>query len=178
MPRFTPDLTKARANVRIFDRGDYEIKVTKATPFINEGEDDKGNAKTSAGCYYSLEMVGKLDESGNPTEEFRGEFMFPQKCYVHTDKAWGMTKQFLMAALGYARDEEDKFDAEWASKADLSLDGDADEVVAGKSWEDPVGKHVRVTLDKRLYQGNEQQDFRGWTPAGRTGSRGRARQRA
>jgi len=166
MPRFTPDLSKVRASIRVFDRGDYQLKITKAEPFINEEKDDgKGNLTQSAGCRYNVEMVGKLDASGNVTDEFQGETVTPVRLYVHYEGGWSMTKQFLMAVLGYSREEEDKFDAEWAANADLSLDGEPDEVEAGKSWEDPVGKVVNVTLDKRLYQGREQQDFRGWTPA-------------
>jgi hypothetical protein len=163
MPRFEPDLTKARANIRIFDRGDYELKITKAEPFINENEE---TGKVSAGCRFNVEMVGKLDKDGNVTDEFTGETVSQHRVYVHTEGGWGMAKQFILATLGYSRDEEDKADKEYFANADLSVDEDDEgNATGGNSWEDVVGKHVRATLDKRLYQGNEQQDFKGWYPA-------------
>jgi hypothetical protein len=169
--RFTPDLSKVRASIRIFDRGDYRLKITKSEPFINEAKtDDKGNEKQTAGCRYSLEMVGKLNARGEVEPEFEGEAVTPNRCYVHSEGGWSMTKQFLMAALGYSRDEEDKFDAEWAANADLKIEGEPEEVEAGNSWEAPVGKLVDVTLNKRIYEGREQQDFNGWSPAGKAKS--------
>lgn len=165
-PRFSPDLTKARASIRIFDRGDYELAITGVKP-ISYTKDD---GKEVAGGRILFEMVGRRRADGTLDREFEGETVTPLRLYVHTEDAWGMTKRFFMAALGYKLDDEGKFDEEWASQADISVDGEGDEAILGKSWEEVVGQHVISTLTKRWYEPEdgsekrEQQDLGSFLP--------------
>ena len=156
--RFQPDLTKARAGIRTFDRGEYEVEITDVRPIAYTKEATaKEKEKDVAGGRVIMKMVGQVSANGKLNREFEGESIRPNRLYVHTDGAWGITKRFIMAALGYNLDNEDKFDADWASKADISVEGEGDAAVLGKSWMDLKGQHLIVTLDKDTYKGREQQ---------------------
>ena len=102
-----------------------------------------------------------LDES----HEAAGEQVSPISLWVHTPKAFGMTKQFILAALGYTIREEKQANEEYFDDADFSIDVDDDEnTIGGASWEDLVGKSLRMTADIGEWNGNEQQEYRSYQP--------------
>ena len=89
----------------------------------------------------------------------------PITLWIHTPKAFGMTKQFIMAALGYPIKEEKKANSEYFEDADFSVDtDDEDNAIPGASWEDLVGKNIRMTADIGVWQGNDQQEYRSYQP--------------
>lgn len=178
-PRFEPDMEKTRATLRIFPRGDYLVKITEAAPFMYVREKDK---VVVAGMQYNLQMRGKMDANGNVTDEFENEAVTPNKVYIHSEKAYGMAKQFVMIANGYSRDEEDKFNEEFVREHKWFFEGDeeAEDIEAtlevGDAWKTPAGKLIIAHLDSRMYDPkdgsppSEQQDFRGWMPATQVGT--------
>jgi len=167
MPRFTTDPREARVTARIFDKGDYELKVRNVSPFVRTKRDDPD--KTSAGVLVFTEMCGAVDSTGELTEENVGESLQPIRCYVHTPGAFRMSKRFLIAAKGFpgTPDGEDEFDEEHADPELFMVDGEADEDdtwECGQGWKDLVGCRIRAALDKGMFEGNEQQDFRSFLP--------------
>lgn len=166
MPRFTPDMTKARSSVRIFDRGLYMLNVTSAKPFIYERERD---GAVVAGVKYGFKMVGKIGNNNELTDEFEGEAVSPNSVYIHTEGAWGMAKGFIMACAGYSSNQEDEFDSEWVPEHDFTLEGDPEDqpedYEVGDAWTFPVGKNVVAFMDKRMYEGNAQQNVANFSPA-------------
>lgn len=167
-PRFAPDLSKVRAGIRIFERGDYEVAIpeggVKGMCYLKEVEG--GKDYYVSGVRVLLEMVGKLKNDGQLDREFADETVTPARLYVHTEDAWGITKRFIMAALGYGLKDEERFDKDWTPNADLSIDGEGDEVALGSSWKELEGQHFVVTLDKETYEGREQQRHNNVLPVG------------
>jgi hypothetical protein len=160
MPRFAPDMEGTRATTRIFERGEYEIELKKPTGRVYVKDDGTEVANIT----YFATMIGKIKADGKLDDEFEGEDVSPIRMYAHTEGAFRMTKQFLMAAYGYNRDEEDVFNKEVGKEKDWTLDGEEDETIIGSGYSDVAGNRVRVTLDKEKYEGREQQDFRAFFP--------------
>jgi hypothetical protein len=170
MARFQPNLKDAHAGFPMLPRGEYEFEITNVHPFFRV-KDDGGE---SAGCTISLKVVGQVAADGS-LETDKAEFpsadeqVNPNRVYIHTPKAFGMTKQFIMAAMGYPVRDEKVANEEYFDDADFSIDVNDDdpdniEVIAGGSWDDLVGKTLRMTADVRMWQGNEQQDYRSFSP--------------
>ena len=160
MTRFAPDFTKVSAGMKIFPRGDYELKVTKTKPIYYEKKDDEGDetGEFVAACQVNVEMVGQVGNDGQLDRKDEGESVAPLKLYIHSQKAWGMTKGMIMAILGYTSEEEKDFNAAMAD-TDFSVEaGEGEEAVLGGSWARLEGQHFVGRLDKRSYKGREQQD--------------------
>ena len=157
MPRFAPDFTQVSAGMKIFPRGDYELSVTGVKPLAYYKTDDDGEPTDDfvAGCQVNIEMVGKIGNDGQLDREDAGESVVPIRLYVHTEKAWGMTKGSIMALLGYTREEEEQFNADFAD-ADFAVEGEGDEAELGDSWNRLVGQHVTAQLSKRMFRKREQ----------------------
>jgi hypothetical protein len=163
MPRFEPDASEVRATTRIFDRGEYELAVGDPYGFAYTREKD---GKDIGGVRYALKMVGKVDSKGKLNGEFEGEPVTPIRFYVHSAGAISMLKRFAMATLGYAQNpaSEEKFDKEVWKDVDLSVEGEGDEVSIGSFFETLTGQRVRITLDKRIWEDQPQQDHRNPVP--------------
>lgn len=163
MPRFAPDPDEARATTRIFDRGEYELIVGKPYPFAYTRESD---GKDIGGVRYALKMVGKVNAKGKLDNEFEDEPVSPIRFYIHSTGAVSMFKRFAMAALGYDANPatEEQFDLEVWHGADLSVEGEGDEVSGGSFFETLTGQRVRMTLDKRIWEDQPQQDHRNAVP--------------
>ena len=163
MTRFSPNLAQAHAGFPMLDRGEYEFTITKATCFYRVKEDGSENG----GCRCSMRVTGKVASDGSLDTDFEGvnEMVSPITLWIHTPKAFGMTKQFIMAALGYPIKEEKKANSEYFEDADFSVDtDDEDNAITGASWEDLVGKNIRMTADIGVWQGNDQQEYRSYQP--------------
>lgn len=167
MPRFEPNLAKAHAGFPMLERGEYEFSITKATPFVRTNDD----GDVSAGCRCALRVDGIVAADGELETDFDayGEMVSPISLWVHTPKAFGMTKQFILAALGYRLDQEKLANEEYFEEADFSIDtedpDDTDSpVVAGASWQDLVGKSLRMTADIGEWNKRPQQEYRSYQP--------------
>lgn len=169
-PRFEPDMSKARASTRIFERGEYEVKVGEPQAMLYR----KDNDDVVAGVRYPLTMVGRITADGNIEEEgdwgSEGEDVSPTRLYVHTEAAWPMAKRFVMAAMGYSLEEEDEFDEEFVSEHDFAIDGDPDAEdetpELGSAWKQVEGQRVWITLDTDQYQGRQTQTHNAPQPVG------------
>ena len=165
MTRFAPDFTQVSAGIKIFPRGEYELKVTGTKPISYFKRDKEGEEteEVVAGCQVNIEMIGRFQNDGQLDNTDQGETVVPLRLYVHSEKAWGMTKGSIMSITGYTRDEEEAFNADFQD-SDFSLEGMGDEAVLGDDWEKLVGHHFVATLDKRTWKGREQQDVGTLTP--------------
>ncbi len=165
-PRFDPDLQKARASFPIHPRGDYELAVVEMTGLGYT----KDNGDEISGARLNLEVVGCILGDGTLDRELEGQPCTGLRLYIHNEGSLNMTKQAIMAILGYTREEEDKFNDEVAGKLDLGIDWDEDsdegEVTLGSGWSQLEGKHFIATLSKRSWEGREQQDIGGFMPVG------------
>ena len=160
MPRIAVVMDEHRATTRVFERGEYELSVERSTPFLREKDDGSENF----GIMYGLKIVGQVVD-GELDETYAGEDVRPLNCFLHTDGSIRMMKRFMMAVLGY--DEEEEYDKDFGGDEEQFLfDAEKDQKIeVGSGWALPVGKHVKVTLDKEIYQDEEQQRFKNWTPA-------------
>ena len=176
MPLFTPDFPNVDANIPVYDKGRYQLKITKRKPFARETRPDaQGNTHISAGVQYNLEMVGMYDREGNlQTDGLAGKTVSPFRGYLHTDKAWGMFKQMLLAGAGYQASEEPKANEEFFSKHDWTFDGEPgmaeENFTVGEGFDQILDRLVDVSLDKDVQKDEEtgkireNQEFSSWTP--------------
>lgn len=165
--RFDPDLSKAHAGFPILERGEYQIEITGVKGYYRI----KDNGEPSAGVRLGVMCVGirSADGSLDTSIESAGEQISPHMLWVHTKKAYGMTKQVILAAMGYALDEERKANDEYFDGSDFSFEvDDSDpenvEIALGDSWDNLVGKPINVTADVRIWEGKPQQDYRAFSP--------------
>ena len=174
-PVFTPDFASVEASIPIYEKGRYQLLITNRKPFAKQVEKD-GNISDQSGVRYALEMVGQFDDDGELDTEKKGKQVSSNTVWLHTEKAFGMGKQFLMAACGYARNQEQEANADLFQGDDIEWDhsGDYDAApetfVLGNGWDIPVDKLVDVSMWKDVTtseDGNttyENQKFGGWTP--------------
>lgn len=165
MPRFTPDFSSVDASIPTYPKGRYQVKVTGHTPFARENRD----GKFISGVRYNLEMIGQYDSKGKLQRKgFEGRSVASNTLWTHTDRAFGINKQFLMAAAGFQRDEEEEANEKFFTKHDWDFaaepgdEGDAVEL--GGGWDQPIDSIVDVNMDIDVYEGNENQSFSGWSP--------------
>ncbi len=175
-PIFAPDFTSVDANIPVFEKGRYQLQITKRTPFHRESKADAdGNVKTSAGVRFSLEMVGRYDDEGElETDGLKGKTVSQYTVWLHTEGGWQYGKPFLMASNGFnVRQDENKANEklfqknEWEVSGELNAAPETFEV--GGGWDSPVGKVVDVTLSVDRQESNtgevyENQDFAAWGP--------------
>ena len=77
-----------------------------------------------------------------------------------------LAAQDLEAALGYSLDDEDVFNNDIAASLDVGVEpGEGDEdATLGSGWKRLVGQRMLMTLNKRTWQGREQQQHEGFMP--------------
>lgn len=160
--RFQPDFSKAHAGFPIVDRGEYEVEITGVQGYFNIKDD----GSPSAGVRCLLKLIGEVGANGKVKKhDASGENISPHMLWVHTPKAYGMAKQFILAAMGYSIRDEKKANSDFFDGADFDFevdDSNPDDVsiALGSAWENLVGKSVRVTADVRQWEGRDQQDYR------------------
>ena len=151
MPTFDFDPSKVTASFEVFPKGDYEIQIGEPKSFIRKAGQDQHD---SYGIRYPF--VIKL-----PTEfeNKRGV----HTCYYHNEGSQGVSKQFIMAVMGYGkgRQEEERFDREVRGK-DWAFDPNTGAV--GDMYRELTGKRVIVSFDtqKNKETGEEQQNVKGF----------------
>ena len=162
MTRFAPDLAKVKAGLRTLSAGEWELIIGKPQPIYYVKED---TGKEVAGCRVSFTIEGEIKADGSLDEEFKGDGVFGIRLYVHSEKAFGMTKQFLLAAFGYSIDEEDQANEDIFADSDFSVDVDDDENgVLGEGWFALEGNRVRATASTSIYNDRESQDWKAFVP--------------
>ena len=146
MPTFDFDPSKVVASFEVYPKGEYEVQIGEPKSFIRKAGEDQHD---SFGIRYPY--VIKL-----PTEfeNKRGV----HTCYYHNEGSQGMSKQFVMAVMGYGkgRPEEERFDREVRGK-DWAFDPTTGSV--GDMYRELTGKRVIMSLDtqKNKETGEEQQ---------------------
>ena len=166
MGRFDPDLANVRAGFRPLDSGEWELTLGKPKVifYFKEGEDGK-DGHDVAGALIPMLIVAQIKSDGSLDDEFEGDGVAPMRLYVHTDKAFGMTKQFLLAALGFRIDEEDLANDEVFAKVSFGVDvDDDDQGVLGDGWHLLEGKRVRLTASTGLYNDRPSQNYSSYVP--------------
>lgn len=153
MPRYEASPAAVTASLEVFPKDDYLFIVGEPKTFARVNS--KGN--DSFGVRVSLTIRDGQYEGKRAIHSL----------YFQSEGAQSMAKQFQMAVLGYGkgRAEEQRFNADWGA-ADWSFDTDSGTV--GDAWRELVGKLVTGSLDVTISeQGDEQQQFKGWRPAGK-----------
>jgi hypothetical protein len=144
MPPYEFDPTKVTATIPIFPKGDYEFVVSEPKSFAKTNEE----GKTSMGIRFPVlcEDVA-YDADGNPVGDpkFKGKRTI-YSGYLHSDGAQAFTKGFLLAALGFDRNEagERAFDEKYKGQ-DWGIDPDSG--ACGDMWRQVTGARVVASLD-------------------------------
>lgn len=165
-PIMQPDFSDVKAGFRTLDRGEYQLVLGKPKGFYYV----KDNGKEVGGVRVPVNVVGQIMADGSIDDQYEGDAVSPVRLYLHTEGAFRMTKQFLLAAAGYAIEDEDEADEEFFAVTDFSFDVDDEDdpenatVTLGDGWSGLEGNHVRVTADIDIYEGNPQQNWRSWLP--------------
>lgn len=147
MPRVDIDFTKASASgLTILPADTYTFEIGEPKAFARQGQNGE-----NYGVQFPLKVVGG---------EKDGKRVF-MSGFMHTEGSLGMTKRFIMTALGYnPRTQEAEFNEKYAS-ADWSLDTDAK--TCGSIYHELTGKLIIGELDVRMdNKGQEQQNFKSW----------------
>ena len=176
MVRFEPDMEDIRATTRIFEQGDYELKVKRVRGFAYTREQD---GVEIYGADVNFEMVGPLLSDGTLGDDFAGEDVSRLRTFWHTKGAMEMSKRNVMAIAGFSREEEEEFNAWVKDGNSFAIIGDDEDpeadVELGSGWQQLVGNRVHASLTVQLYQrkdddGNpvgepeEQQNFQSLRP--------------
>lgn len=163
MSRFTPDLAKVRAGFPTIESGEWEFIIGEAKGFHYVKDD----GKEVYGVRYPLEIAGSVDAGGNlKDEELSGDQAAPFSLYLHSKKAGGMVKQWLLAALGYTIEEEDEANESVFGEHDFGWDLDEDEdPVVGDGWTMPEGRRIRMTCSVQIMDnGDKRQQYGSYVP--------------
>lgn len=154
MARYTPDLTKATAGIKLLPKGDYEFKIGEPKLFSRQRNENDGSQTEVFGVSYGLTVVAGDQEVGTS---------IPMQLYMHTEKTAGMNKRFVMAALGYSLDDEPKFNEDFVD-ADWSVDTEENEI--GEIWKRLAGQRVAATADivPNKQNPNQQNQQFNWRP--------------
>lgn len=152
MPRYEFDPTGVQATIEVFPKGDYEMQVGEGKAFIRTNR--KGN--DSYGVRYPV-----IIKTPGPHENKRTFY----SAYLHTDGGQAYAKQFLMAALGYPRNNvaEQEFNRAVAGK-DWSFDPATGHI--GEVWKQVEGQRLIVSLDETVNEETKEpmQQFTSFRP--------------
>ena len=141
---FNPEAVSAA--IEVLDPDEYEVIVGEPKAFSREKAEGKG---TSVGIRFPLSVAE------GPS---KGKKVF-YTCYLTSDGAQAIAKQFLMAVHGFKRDaaSEKEFNAAFRG-ADWGYDVTSG--ACGDAWNSAKGKRVRFAADVRTYEGAVQQEFK------------------
>jgi hypothetical protein len=151
MPRYDSSPANVQASIEVFPKDDYLFIIGEPKPFFRVTQ--KGT--DSYGVRLGLTVRDGSYEGKRTSTTL----------YYQSEGAQAMSKQFIMAALGYGKGkaEEQRFNQDWGT-ADWSFDTDAGTV--GDAWRELTGKLVVGSLDVQIGDnGDEQQQFKGWRAA-------------
>lgn len=132
MGRFDFNPTEVSAGFPVFDKGAYQFVIGEPKSFYKAATDPA--KKDNYGVRYVLKVNDGVDKDKK----------FIQNCFMHTPESAGFSKQFMMAALGYKKDEEKRFDEEQGGQ-DWSYDPDNNS--CGDGWHQLKGHVVEIEFD-------------------------------
>lgn len=156
---YTPDLTKVQAGIPQLPKGDYEFSITEGKLFKRERTEDDNSVTKLHGVQYNLVVTRSEDP------QYMGKTI-PFQIYLHSDKAFSIVKQFLLAAYGFPLNEQDAFNKKFEG-ADWEVNPETDHV--GDVWTGVVGGRIAATADlvpqkgPRAKEGQLNQQFN-WRP--------------
>lgn len=144
-PRANPGIIGATATILVLPKDSFEFKI--GAPKLFSRQNQKG--EQVYGLRYSLEITSEGPHTGKN---------IPVEQYFHSEKSFGMTKRFLMAALGYdmTSEGEEKFNQDHA-ETDFAVD--TDEEYIAPIWKDIEGARIKADVDKSTYNGRDGNSF-------------------
>src|SRR5688572_42416 len=110
MPSFRPDPTKVSAGLPVYEKGEYEIELGEPRPFLRETKQGKNAGQMNHGVMFRS-IITEGPNKGKP---------YIHNCMMHTLESEGFSKQFQMAAYGFDKKDEERFDREIGSVKDWS----------------------------------------------------------
>lgn len=161
--RYAPNLTKATAGIPLLDKDDVEFNIGDVKTFFRTKTDPQSQENSDVfGVQYAITLV----KTAGANEKYIGK-TFPLQLYMHSENAFGIVKRFVMAALGFSLDDEEKFNEKYAD-ADWSYgepDKEGNTVPDGSIWNQLKGSRVAATTDivpnrQRPDQKNQRYDWR------------------
>ena len=165
-PNFQPDFADIKAGFRTLDRGEYELLLGAPKGFAYTKDD----GTEVSGVRVPVNVVGQVMSDGSIDDKYEGDSVSPIRLYLHTEGAFRMTKQFLLAANGYEISDEDTADSEFFKGADFGFEVNEEsederpDVTLGAAWGLLKGNHVRVTADIQMYNDKPSQNWQTWLP--------------
>lgn len=159
MPRFTPNLKDASASFLTLNKGLYEFKISNPQSFFRVSTNQQtGETKEVFGINVTLDIIEGPEHVGKSQR---------YQIYLHTDKAWGPAKQFVMAAYGFSPDRagEAAFNEQYGD-GDWGFDVGEGETGVGALWSGLEGKTIKANVDtqpNKIKPGEVQQTYR-WMP--------------
>lgn len=157
MPPFRPDPTKVAAGIPIYEKGSYEIELGEPKPFLRVTASGKNAGQQNHGVMFRCIIV-EGPQKGKP---------YIHNCMMHTQESESFSKQFQLAAYGYERNDEAKFDANEGTNKDWSYDPVPEgggEPTVGDGWREMKGKHVKIDLGVKEGLNGKQQSVDGIRP--------------
>jgi len=142
MPRYNPDLTRVQAGIPLLPKGDFEFSVNEGKTFSRQSTDPATQeTKDVYGIQYNLQVMSGSDDS------FIGKII-PLQIYAHAgDAALSIGKRFVMAALGFALNDEANFNEKYA---DGDWNFDTEDQILGDMWSSVIGTRVAASTDQKV----------------------------
>lgn len=149
MDRYAPNLTTASAGIPQLI-GDFEFKVNDVKTFFRTTTDAATQEnKDVYGVQFSLQITKTEEEE---SEKLVGKTI-PLQLYYHTEGADGINKRFMMAALGFALNDEDNFNEKYSTANWSYGDPKENQIPEDSMWKQVVGTRVKASCsikpDKR-----------------------------
>jgi hypothetical protein len=156
-PVFRTDPTKVAAGIPVYPKGSYEIELGDPKPFLRTTASGKNAGQENHGVMFRCIIV-EGPQKGKA---------YIHNCMMHTPESEGFSKQFQMAAYGYERKDEAKFDEEIGSTKDWIYDPkpeDGSDPTCGDGWRDMKGKRIKIDLGVKQGTNGETQSVEGIRP--------------
>ena len=148
-PVYRPDPSKVAAGIKIYDKGTYELELGEPKPFLRTTSTGKNAGNENFGVLFVCTILEGAEKGKK----------YIHNCMMHTPESEGFSKQFQMAAYGFEKKDESKFD-EFSFTKDWSFDpkpDDGSEPSCGDGWRDMKGKRIKIDLDKGLNADKQEQ---------------------
>lgn len=134
MPGFDFNPNDVTVGFEVFDKGSYEIEVGEPRSFFAVGKDGKADN-------YGVRYVAKIADGPKKGRKYL------INCYMHTEESQAVSKQFLMAALGYNprnQENEREFNEKFGNE---NWRYNPDDKSAGDMWHKATNQRLIVDLD-------------------------------
>lgn len=157
MPRYTPNQANNAAVQEVYPKDQYEWIIGEAKPFFNAGKDADAN-----GGKEKAETFGILYVLTHAAGPYVGKKYF-KRCFMHNTISEDMTKQFMLAAHGFAPTAEGEKDFN-DKIATLDQAFNTDDGSCGDYWTSIKGGRVLCVLTVGEYNKKPQNNDTDWQP--------------